>query len=151
MSLVKDVLNSCGCCAVLALDIKNAFYFANWGSIKGFLADFGVPGCLSNLTSEKELTERIWAQKIHSYYGLGTGSPNAILVLPVPEKAMIVDFAGDLAAAKCPENVKVCATETLRALKTGMKKDKKNRTGLHNERQKEKHRADESRWTCGRL
>lgn len=41
MNLAKDSLNSDGCCAVVALDVNNAFNFAC--RIESPLADIGVP------------------------------------------------------------------------------------------------------------
>ena len=141
VNLAKGALISGGCCAVVALDVKNAFNSANWNRIKGALADIGVPGYLANLV-ENYLSERtLWygTDEGPKEYIVTAGVPqgsvlgpllwnimyNGVLALPVPEGTTIVGFADDLAvvvAAKHPEDVEVYATETVRAVKSWLEK-----------------------------
>ncbi|CAD7076711.1 unnamed protein product [Hermetia illucens] len=78
VNLAKGVLISGGCCAVVALDAKNAFNSANWNRIKRALADIGVPGYLANLV-ENYLSERtLW-------YGTDEGPKEYIVTAGVPQ------------------------------------------------------------------
>lgn len=89
---------------------ENAFNSAIWGRIKSGLTDVGIPG-----SSQRELSGMVrivldallWNFSIIEY-------------LNFPEEATIVGLADDLAVAvapKHPENVEICATETVRAVK----------------------------------
>lgn len=123
VSLATDVLNSGGCCAVLILDVKNAFNIANWSQIKGALANIGDPRHLATFV-ENHLSKRTLCYGEMKLLGplLWNGMYNGVLGLPVPEKAAIVRFVDDLAIVFAAKHTgEIYAAETVRVEKPGWK------------------------------
>ena len=136
LKLARDAMSSKKCCAVVTLDIKNAFNSASWEWIKSSLAKTGVPSYLTKLLNSYLSERTLWydTDEGSKQYTVTAGVPqgsvlgpllwnvmyNGVLVLPVPKEATIIGFADDLAVvvvAKQPEDVEMYANETISAIK----------------------------------
>ena len=70
------------CCALVTLDVKNAFNSANWGWIKGALAKLGVPSYLARLIESYFSDRLLW-------YETDDGPKEYIVTAGVPQGSVL--------------------------------------------------------------
>lgn len=123
-------------CAVITLDVQNAFNTADWKCIRRTLGRINTPPYLMKIL-ESYLTGRklrYYTDEGFKYHEVSAGVPqgsvlgpllwnimyNDVLQVEVPERSKIVGFADDLAAvivAKTIDEVQAIATEAVRRIR----------------------------------
>ncbi|CAD7093684.1 unnamed protein product [Hermetia illucens] len=140
VELARNAVAMGKCCALVTLDVKNAFNSANWGWIKGALAKLRVPSYLARLIESYFSDRLLWYEtddgpkEFIVTAGVPQGSVlgpllwnimyDGVLGLRVPEETTLIGFADDLAVvaiAKHPENVELYANEAIHTIKSWLR------------------------------
>ena len=140
VELARNAMAMGKCCALVTLDVKNAFNSANWGWIKGALAKLGVPSYLARLIESYFSDRLLWYETDDGpkEYIVTAGVPqgsvlgpllwnimyDGVLGLRVPEETTLIGFADDLAVvaiAKHPEDVELYANEAIHTIKSWLR------------------------------
>lgn len=125
------------CCAIITLDIKNAFNSAGWNHILLSLRNLEVPNYLIGILGDYFTNRTLWyntdigMQQYKTSAGVPQGSVlgpllwnimyNDVLELDIPEEASIIGFADDIAIVVCArflDEVEMYANDTIRIIKS---------------------------------
>ncbi|CAD7085339.1 unnamed protein product [Hermetia illucens] len=82
LKLARDAMSSKKCCAVVTLDIKNAFNSASWEWIKSSLVKTGVPSYLTKLLNSYLSERTLW-------YDTDEGFKQYTVIAGVPQGSVL--------------------------------------------------------------
>ena len=128
-------------CAVITLDIKNAFNSAGWNHIMLSLSNLGVPAYILKILGDYFTNRTLWYNTdvgmrcYKTTAGVPQGSVlgpllwnvmyNKVLELNIPDEASIIGFADDIAIvirARFLDEVEMYANDTIRIIKDWLQK-----------------------------